>query len=53
MAFIRTRKLKYDENNRIVSGTAAIIESHYIPGNVRNHSRQVVREKLGWGQAFR
>ena len=47
MAFIRTRKLKYDNENRIVSGTAAIIESHYIPGNVKNHSRQVVREKLG------
>ena len=47
MAFIRTRKLKYDDNNRIVSGTAAIIESHYIPGNVKHHSKQVVREKLG------
>lgn len=47
MAFIRTRKLKYDSNNKIVSGTAAIIESHYIPGNVKHHSRQVVREKLG------
>jgi hypothetical protein len=29
MAFIRTRKLKYDADNKIVSGTAAIIESHY------------------------
>ena len=47
MAFIRTRKLKYDDKNHIVSGTAAIIECHYIPGNVKNHSRQVVREKLG------
>lgn len=47
MAFIRTRKLKYDSENRIVSGTAAIIESHYIPGNVKYHSSQVVREKLG------
>ena len=47
MAFIRTRKLKYDEENHIVSGTAAIIECHYIPGNVKNHSKQVVREKLG------
>ncbi len=47
MAFIRTRKLKYDNENHIVSGTAAIIECHYIPGNVKNHSRQVVREKLG------
>lgn len=47
MAFIRTRKLKYDDNNKIVSGTAAIIESHYIPGNVKHHSKQVVREKLG------
>lgn len=47
MAFIRTRKLKYDDKNKIISGTAAIIESHYIPGNVKHHSRQVVREKLG------
>ena len=47
MAFIRTRKLKYDAENRIVSGTAAIVESHYIPGNVKNHSKQDVREKLG------
>ena len=47
MAFIRTRKLRYDSENKIVSGTAAIIESHYIPGNVKNHSKQVVREKLG------
>ena len=42
MAFIRKRKVKYDENNRIVSGTAAIIESHYIPGNVKKRSKQVV-----------
>ena len=47
MAFIRTRKLKYDAENKIVSGTAAIIESHYIAGNVTNHSKQKVREKLG------
>ena len=47
MAFIRTRKLKYDADNKIVSGTAAIVESHYIPGNVKHHSKQVVREKLG------
>ena len=47
MAFIRTRKLKYDAENKIVSGTAAIIESHYISGNVKNHSKQNVREKLG------
>ena len=39
MAFIRTRKLKYDDENRIVSGTAAIIECHYIPGNVKNHPK--------------
>lgn len=47
MAFIRTRKLRFDSENRIVSGTAAIIESHYIPGDVKHHSKQVVREKLG------
>jgi len=47
MAFIRTGKLKYDGENRIVSGTAAIIEAQYIPGKVKNYSRQVVREKFG------
>ena len=47
MAFIRTRKFKYDSENKIVSGSAAIIESHYIAGNVKNHSKQVVRERLG------
>ena len=48
MAFIRTRKLRYDSENKIVSGTAAIIEAHYIPGKeVKNHSKQQVREKLG------
>ena len=48
MAFIRTRKLRYDSENKIVSGTAAIIEAHYIPGKgLKNHSKQQVREKLG------
>ena len=47
MAFIHTRKLKYDAENRIVSSTAAIIESHYISGNVANHSQQEGREELG------
>ena len=40
MVFIRPRNLKYDCENRIVSSTAAIIETHYIPGNVKNHSKQ-------------
>ena len=47
MAFIRTRKLKYGPENNIISGTAAIIESIYIPDNVKRHSKQVVRERLG------
>ena len=47
MAFIRTRKLKYDENGKIVSGTAAIIDVKYVPGDQKYHSKQVVREKLG------
>lgn len=47
MPFIRKRKLKYDSENRIISGTAAIVETHYVPGNVKHHSKQVVRERLG------
>ena len=47
MAFIRTRKIKYDENNKIISGTAAIIESKYVSGNLKYHSKQIVRERLG------
>lgn len=47
MVVFHTRKIKYDDENRIVLGTAVIIECHYIPGNVKNHSKQVVCEKLG------
>lgn len=47
MAFIRTRKLKYDDSGKIVSGSAAIIDVTYVPGKQKNHAKQVVREKLG------
>lgn len=47
MAFIRTRKVKYDENGKIISGSAAIIDVKYVPGDQKYHSKQEVREKLG------
>lgn len=47
MAFIRYRKLVLDQNGNVKSGSAAIIDAVYDPGNKKNHSRQVVREKLG------
>ena len=47
MPFIRFRKLKYDDSGKIISGTAAIIDVKYIPGEKKNSSKQSVREKLG------
>ena len=47
MPFIRFRKLVYDDSGQIVSGTAAIVDVKYVPGEVKYHSQQTVREKLG------
>lgn len=46
MAFIKVQKLVRDSNNRIVSGSASIVESVYVSGK-KNHSTQRVRERLG------
>ena len=46
MSFIQTRKLKFDAEGRIVSGSAAVIDVHYVKDG-KYHSKQVVREKLG------
>jgi hypothetical protein len=47
MPFIRFRKLVYDDSGQIVSGTAAIVDVKYVPGEAKYHSQQIVREKLG------
>lgn len=46
MAFIKVQKLKRDENGTILSGSAAVVESVYQPGE-KSHSKQRVRERLG------
>ena len=47
MAFIRYRKLVLDQSGNVKSGSAAIIDTVYNPDNKANHSKQIVREKLG------
>ena len=47
MPFIRFRKLVYDDSGQLVSGTAAIVDVKYVPGEAKYHSKQIVREKLG------
>ena len=47
MAFIKAQKIVRDENGTITSGSAAVVDTVYIRTGQRNHSRQVVREKLG------
>ncbi|MDI9469364.1 MAG: hypothetical protein QM296_04065 [Bacillota bacterium] len=46
MSFIKVQKLVRDESGRIVSGSAAIVESRYVKG-AKYHSKQVVVERLG------
>lgn len=46
MAFIKVQKLKKDENGSVISGSAAVVESVYCPGE-GSHSKQKVRERLG------
>ena len=46
MAFIKAQKLVYDENGKITSGSAAIVDTQY--GNFGSyHAKHTVREKLG------
>ena len=47
MPFIKAQKLRYDEEGRITSGSASIIDTVYVQTGRRDHSSQVVREKLG------
>ena len=46
MAFIRVQKLRTDREDNIVSGSAAIMESRYVPGE-KHHSRHATIERLG------
>lgn len=43
---MKIQKLKYNSDGTIRSGSASIVESIYVKGQ-KNHSRQVVRERLG------
>ena len=48
MAFIRSRNIKRDENGKITSGTAVILESRYKKDTTgKGHSKQVIVERLG------
>jgi len=43
MPFIRTQKIVYDEQHRIVSGSASIVDVKYVPSQGKAHSKQTVR----------
>ena len=47
MAFIKSQKIVRDDSGKIVSGSAAIVESIYVPGEGKSHSKHQVRERLG------
>ena len=47
MAFIKAQKVIRDEKGKITSGSAAIVDTVYVSTGKKNHSKQVVREKLG------
>lgn len=46
MAFIRVQKLRTDREGNILPGSAAIMESRYVPGE-KHHSRHVTIKRLG------
>ena len=48
MAFIKAQKIVRDENGVITSGSAAIVDTVYISTGSKNHSKHIVREKLGF-----
>lgn len=47
MASIKAQKIRYDDNGKIVSGSAAIIDTIYVSTGQKDHSRKETREKLG------
>lgn len=46
MPFIKTQNLKYSPDGEILTGSASIVDVEYVPG-AKNHSRQLLRERLG------
>lgn len=46
MAFIKVQKLVRDSQDRIISGSASVVESIYVPGK-KSHCSHKVRERLG------
>ncbi len=46
MAFIKAQRVIRDENGIIQSGSAAIVDTVYVPGELF-HSKQQVRDRLG------
>ncbi len=47
MSFIKAQKVVRNANGHIISGSAAIVDTVYVSTGQKNHSRHVVREKLG------
>lgn len=47
MPFIKAQKIRYNESGRIISGSAAIIDTIYVHTGQKAHSHQEKREKLG------
>ena len=47
MAFIKAQKIIRDANGVITSGSAAVVDTVYVKTGQKNHSKHVVREKLG------
>ena len=47
MAFIKPQKIVRDDQGRIISGSASIVDTVYVPTGRNAHSKQQVREKLG------
>ena len=47
MSFIKVQKLVRDDTGVILSGSAALVDTVYVKTGSKNHSKQVVRERLG------
>ncbi len=47
MSFIKAQKIVRNADGHIISGSAAIVDSVYVKTGRKNHSKHVVREKLG------
>lgn len=47
MSFIKVQKLVRNDAGVILSGSAALVDTVYVKTGNKNHSKQVVRERLG------